>query len=143
MRIQQPQKGQPIDYRYISDIVSAVNNIAVETTQSRINTQNVKTQNLQITGQYKTIVSNEKVTPGYVKDFVVDFGIKFKTAPIVTITPQRSGTKTEASREVSVVIDSISESSVSGKISFVGSSSGQATIGLNIIAVGIPAIGIS
>ena len=133
-----PQKGQPIDYGYISNIVDAVNRIAETETKSRVATQEVNTQNLRIVGQYKTIVSNENVTQGYVKDFVVDFGVRFRSAPIVTVTPQRSGTKTEASRQVSIVIDSISESSVSGKITFIGTSAGAATIGVNVIAVGIP-----
>jgi hypothetical protein len=140
MRIQLPQNGQPIDYNYFSKMIDAINSIAEKITQSRVNDSTVKTQELQMAAQYKGIVSNEKVEAGTVKDFVVDFGIKFKTPPIVTITPQRSGTKTEASRQVIVVIDSISESSVSGKITFIGTSNGAATIGLNIVAVGNPAI---
>lgn len=132
-----PQKGQPMDYTYISKIIDAVNNIAQTETMSKIKTETQKTQNLQIVGQYKEIAKDVNVKQGDVKNFSVDFGIRFRSAPIVTVTPQRAS-RTEASRQVSVVIDSISESAVSGYITFLGTDDGKATIGVNVIAVGIP-----
>jgi hypothetical protein len=137
MRIPTPQKGQLIDHTYLSQIIEAVNTIAQTETQSQVRGQTTKSQNLQIVGQYKEITTNENVKQGDNKPFAVEFGIKFKNIPIVTVTPQRA-TRNVASREVSVVIDSISESTVSGYITFTGTSTGAATIGINVIAVGIP-----
>ena len=98
----------------------------------------MQTEAVQVSAQLKTIVSNEKITPGYVKDFVVEFKTSFKTPPVVTVTAQRSSdTRNEASREVAIVIDNVTTTSVTGKITFIGTSSGTATISLNVIAVGV------
>jgi H-type lectin domain len=138
MRLTPPQKGQPIDYQYISNIVQEVNNIASSKTMSKVGETPLQTEAVQISAQLKTIVSNEKITPGYVKDFVVEFKTSFKTPPVVTVTAQRSSdTRNEASREVAVVIDNVTTTSVTGKITFIGTSSGTATISLNVIAVGV------
>jgi hypothetical protein len=138
MRLIPPQKGQPIDYQYISTLVNEVNNLASSKTLSKVKDVSTQTEAVQISAQSKTVVSNENITPGYVKDFVVEFKTSFKNPPVVTVTAQRSAnTRSEASREVAVVIDNITTTSVTGKITFIGTSSGVATISLNVIAVGI------
>jgi H-type lectin domain len=138
MRLIPPQKGQPIDYQYISTLVNEVNNLASSKTLSKVKDVSTQTEAVQISAQSKTVVSNENITPGYVKDFVVEFKTSFKSPPVVTVTAQRSAnTRNEASREVAVVIDNITTTSVTGKITFIGTSSGVATISLNVIAVGI------
>jgi hypothetical protein len=138
MTIPIPQQGQPIDYSYIKQIVDSVNGIYSSKTVSKVNQQSLQTESVQIAAQVKTVVNNEKITPGYVKGFSVDFGTTFKSPPVVTVTAQRSvDTRNEASREVAVVIDTISPTGVTGQITFVGTSTGTASIALNVIAVGI------
>jgi hypothetical protein len=137
-RLSTPQPGQPIDYQYINDIVAAINELSAAKTLSKASDDNVQTDSLQISAQYKVVISNEKVTPGYVKGFSIPFKTTFQTQPVVTITAQRSpDTRNEASREVAIVIDNITTTSVTGQITFIGTSTGNATIGLNIIAVGV------
>ena len=138
MTIPIPQQGQPIDYSYIKQIVDSVNGIYSSQSRSIVNKQDLPTESIQIAAQVKTVVNNEKITPGYVKGFSVDFGKAFKFPPVVTVTAQRSlDTRNEASREVAVVIDAISEIGVTGQITFIGTSTGTASISLNVIAVGI------
>jgi hypothetical protein len=137
-RLSTPQPGQPIDYSFINDIVSAVNALYTERTLSKVADKPLLTESVQVAAQFKTVISNEKIAPGYVKGFSVDFKTTFQTPPVVTVTAQRSqDTRNEASREVAIVIDNISTTGITGQITFIGTSTGTATIGLNVIAVGI------
>jgi hypothetical protein len=137
-RLPTPQPGQPIDYSFINEIIKAVNDLYTTKTLSKVADASQQTDSLQLAAQFKTVISNEKVTPGYVKGFSVDFKTTFQTPPVVTVTAQRSqDTRNEASREVAIVIDNISTTGITGQITFIGTSTGNATIGLNVIAVGV------
>jgi hypothetical protein len=137
-RLPTPQPGQPIDYSFINKIVESVNTLYTTKTLSRVAEDPVPTDSLQVAAQFKTIISNEKISPGYVKGFSIDFKTAFKVPPVVTVTAQRStDTRNQASREVAIVIDNISTTGITGQITFIGTSTGTASIGLNVIAVGI------
>jgi hypothetical protein len=142
-----PQRGQPIDLTYISDIVTAVNNIAasvmptssykyvtVDTPAS--GRQSVRTSDARIIGGYVDVVSNTTVTAGFEKEFSYDFQVgEFAYAPIVTATPVNIK-KTTAGQNLSVVIKEVSTSKVFGVVRF--NSAGDVSVGVNLIVVGIP-----
>jgi hypothetical protein len=142
-----PQRGQPIDLTYISDIVTAINNIAsavmpsssyryltVDTPAS--GKQSIRTSDARIIGGYAEIVTNATVSAGFEKEFSYDFNVgEFTYAPIVTATPVNIG-KTAAGQNLSVIIKEITTSNVTGVVKF--NTSGEASVGINLIVVGIP-----
>jgi hypothetical protein len=148
--INEPSIGQAIDVNYISEIVREVNNLngslGNKLTQSRIPkaggnkpTQPILTSNLSIvTGSTKVTTDNESKTTD-VKPFAFEFGRTFSGAPIVTATPQLANTGVDAKTvAVSVIIKSITSSQVNGVVVF-NSPAKNATITINIIAIGAPA----
>lgn len=145
--ISYPQTGQPIDVSYISNIVAAVNQLSEEITPSSTKYVNVDTvtagkQSVSISetkmiAGYVEVVSNTAVTAGSEKEFSYTFPADFKYEPIAVATPiMIGGSSSDAGRNVSVVIKSISTSRVDGIIRF--NANGNASVGVNLIIVGIP-----
>ena len=146
-KLSPPDRGQPLDLSYIRQIVSAVNDLSnqlspeianstvVDTTSGR---QEVRTANSRIVGGYKTIAYDSSKTQSSEVAFEYPYN-DFKLAPIVTVTPVLEANATLASKDITVVLTTVATNHVAGIVRF--NSQGVATVGLNIIAVGIPKSG--
>lgn len=145
--ISYPQTGQPIDTSYISNIVAAVNQLSEEITPSATKYVNVDTSTAgkqsvsvsetKIIAGYVEVVSNAAVTAGSEKEFSYTFPADFKYEPIAVATPITIGASaSDAGRNVSVVLKSISTSRVDGIIRF--NANGSASVGVNLLIIGIP-----
>jgi hypothetical protein len=67
--------------------------------------------------------------------FSYDFPSEFKFAPVVTASPVNVG-NTDAGKDVTVTLKSISTSKVEGTVKF--NAGGDTSIGINLIIIGIP-----
>lgn len=143
-KIPLPERGQPVDLTYIGQIVKAVNELSTQVTTTNnkyvtIDTpttavkENVKTSDMRVIGAYRDI-SNKTVIAGSQGTFSVSFS-SFKFPPVVTATLVNvSGT--DAGRDASVVLTSVTASGVEGVVTF--NTAGSVSVGVNIIAIGIP-----
>jgi hypothetical protein len=147
MKLPIPQRGQPLDVTFISDIVRSVNDlydkVAIKVSayanlwtvggRKQVRSSEVKF----VSGQVK--INTEKTTSSdqYV-DFEYRFDIAFKFAPIVTATPisLRSGGASKAAKDATVILTDVTTNSVRGTAKF--ETIGEFTVGVNIIAIGIP-----
>ena len=143
-----PQQGQPIDYQYIYQIVENLNELSTKVTskfsESKFqNIENVKEtrrmNDLSLVAGYTQVVVDKDVTSSKEFEFTYNFDVNFKYVPVVTVTPVMI-TTTEAGKDVSVVISSVTKSQVKGFVAFNAAKKGKASVGVNIIAVGIPEI---
>jgi hypothetical protein len=75
------------------------------------------------------------VTGGTEKEFYYTFPADFKYAPVATATVINVGA-TDAGEDVTVVLKTVSTSRIDGIVKF--NTTGKLSIGVNIIAVGIP-----
>jgi hypothetical protein len=141
-----PERGQPLDVTYIYQIVKAINDLSSQVSTStgkyvsidvpnKTQPESVKISEARIIGGYKQVTTSTTKTAGSTEPFFYEFGTDFKFAPVVTATPINVG-NTDAGKDVSVTITSISTSRLDGTVKFnVG---GDTTIGINLIIVGIP-----
>lgn len=140
-----PNPGQPIDATYLFELANAINKIATQISTSptaqilTVDTatagkQSIKTSEARIIGGYKEVVSNS-VSANAVVSWSYEFAADFKYPPIVTATPI-SVVGSDAGSSVAVMIKTVGQNSVSGTVTFAGS--GNLTVGLNLILVGIP-----
>lgn len=140
-----PERGQPLDVTYIYQIVKAVNDLSsqISTSTNKYVTvdtpvngpQNVKISEARIIGAYKQVTTAVTKIAGSTEPWGHAFGTDFKFAPVVTATAVNVG-GTDAGKDVSVTINSISTSRVDGTVKF--NAGGDTTVGINIIIVGIP-----
>lgn len=145
MTIPLPERGQPLDVGYIYTIVESLNKLIAATPTSTskyvtvdvpgLGQQSIKTADAKIIGGYKEIVNSASKTKGDSVAFSYDFNTNFKYAPIATATPVNIA-NTSAGKNVTVVLKSVSTSKVEGVVIF--NETGDVTVGLNIIVVGIP-----
>jgi hypothetical protein len=140
-----PNPGQPIDATYLFELANAINKVASQIATSptaqilTVDTQtagkqSIKTSEARIIGGYKEVVSNS-VSANAVVSWSYEFAADFKYPPIVTATPI-SVVGSDAGSSVSVMIKAVGQNSVSGTVTFAGS--GNLTVGLNLILIGIP-----
>lgn len=144
-KIPLPERGQPLDLSYIYQIANAVNDLSTQITTSAskyasIDTlgagkQTARTSDTKFIGGYKEIVNNASVNAGNERGFFYDFPSDFKYAPIVTATLVNTGA-TAAGTNTSVIITSVTTSRVEGVVRF--NSSGDVTVAVNLIMIGIP-----
>jgi hypothetical protein len=145
-KIPLPQRGQPIDLTYLYDIANAVNNLSSQISPSSykyvtVSTgsagpQSVKASEAKIVGGYVEVTNNSTVSASNEKEFSFNItGGEFKYAPIVTATPIMVGT-TDAGKSATVILKNVTTSKVEGVVKF--NTSGDASIGINLIIIGIP-----
>ena len=145
MTIPLPERGQPLDVGYIYTIVESLNKLIAQTPTSTskyvtvdvpgIGQQSVKTSDAKIIGGYVEVVNGLGKTKGDFVGFSYDFNTSFKYAPIATATPINIA-NTSAGKNVTVVLKTVTTSKVEGVVIF--NETGDVTVGLNIIVVGIP-----
>lgn len=147
-KLSPPDRGQPLDLSYIRQIVSAINDLSNELSPEVANatsidsvsggTQVIRTANSRIVGGYTTVSYDSSKTPNSEVSFEYKYS-DFKLAPIVTVTPILESNATLASKDITVVLTTVATDHVAGVVRF--NSQGVATVGMNIIAVGIPKSG--
>jgi hypothetical protein len=144
-KIPLPERGQPLDLSYIYQVATAINDISSEISPSiykyvSIDTpaagpQNIRVSESRIIAGYLDIANNSNVNSGNEKPFRYPFKTDFKYPPIVTATLINIG-NTPAGQNVSVILTNVSTSAAEGVIKF--GSSGDLSIGVNLIAIGVP-----
>lgn len=143
-KIPLPERGQPLDLTYVYQIANAVNDIASQVTPTNnkyvtIDTptagkQSIKTSEMRVVGAYRDI-SNKTVIAGSQGTFSVPFSSEFKFPPVVTATVINIG-GTDAGRDTSVVLTSVTTAGVEGVVTF--NTAGNVSVGVNVIIIGIP-----
>jgi hypothetical protein len=144
-KIPLPELGQPLDVSYIYQIANAINELSLQVSPAIYKyvtvdvpggvSQNAKASETRIIAGYTDVIKSSNQSVGSQQPFSYSFAADFKFAPIVTATPINIG-GTEAGKNVSVVIKSITTSKVDGVVNF--NSSGDVSIGVNLIIVGMP-----
>jgi hypothetical protein len=132
-----PNRGQPIDVDYISQIANQVNAIGNlvdnATSYSTVGTVSRRTNELKIvakTVQY-TKQADEKASESISITFPPFNGIPIATATVVA--------SSDVGDSATVVIKELTSQSASVKVDF-GDATGQASININFIAIGLPPI---
>jgi len=146
MSIEVPSRGQPIDYNYMYKIVDQINTltaaIAPRSVDSKFNdgtnTVTLRTGNLVIiAGYYDVTKVSKSETLDSEETFTYDFGVTFKYPPIVVATVVAKDVSA-ASKSAEVVITGTTTSQTLGAVRF--RTKGDANVGVNIIAIGVPGI---
>lgn len=148
-RIPLPERGQPLDLSYIYTMAQAINDLSEEGSalaqgnnfilQGKDGTlQSSKLYGSQIFAKYITISSLSSLNTGGEVTKQVDFTPGFSAPPVITATIVNAG-NTVSGTDVSVVIQNITSSSAQITIKF--GSSGLSSVGVNVIAVGLPSKG--
>jgi len=140
-----PERGQPLDVTYIYQIVKAINDLSTQVSPSTykyvtVDTptagkQSVKASEARIIGGYVQVTTSTTQTAGSSQQFSYDFPNDFKFAPVVTATPVNIG-NTDAGRDVTVTLKSVSTSKVEGTVKF--NTGGDPSIGIKLVIIGIP-----
>jgi hypothetical protein len=144
-KIPLPERGQPLDVTYISQLAQAVNELSTAISPSTykytsIDTPNAGKQNIKATearviGGYVRVVNSGTITAGEEKSFTYSFAGEFKYTPIATATPINTG-NTVAGKNVTVVLKSITTSGLEGLVRF--NTSGDVSVDVNLIIIGVP-----
>lgn len=141
-----PERGQPIDLAYIYQLASGINDLATQLspTTNRFTTidttsagrQSVRTSDARIVGGFVTVSNSSSTTPDGEGQFSYNFS-DFAYVPIVTATPILiEDANTQAGKDINVVITRVTTNRVEGIVRF--NTIGVTTVGINLIAVGIP-----
>jgi hypothetical protein len=145
-RIPLPERGQPIDLSYIYQIAEAINDISQQLSPTNNRYVTIDTP---ADGKQSTMSSGVKINAAYLEvytglpgsstgkeePFSYNFPADYKYAPVAVATPVNIG-NTTAGKDVSVIIRSVTTSRVEGSV--IIASGGEATVGVNLIIVGIP-----
>jgi len=139
-----PERGQPLDVTYIYQLAEAVNDLSTSISDATYNytdvdivgaeKKSIKTSDTKFVGKFKQIANNETVTAGQEKSYSISYS-NFKFPPIVTASVVNTS-GTTAGTNTSVVISSITASQVDFIVKF--GTSGTASVGVNIMAIGVP-----
>lgn len=144
-----PERGQPLDVTYLYQIASAVNDVADKISTATYNyttidtvgigTNSVKNTDAKFYATYQDVVTGETVSSNTTKNWTVDFDSAFKYPPIVTATivNRTTGEGSSIGNDVIITVTRVSTESASGVIRF--NSSGNVTVSINLIAIGLPA----
>jgi arginyl-tRNA--protein-N-Asp/Glu arginylyltransferase len=141
-----PQQGQPLDLQYISELAQSIVelNSAVSSksfSKSLVRNKdlilkNDRTSNFSFYASFLEVVNDETIQPGSVKKFTHNFTTSFITTPVATATPVNLA-KGTTGQDVAVVITDITPGSISGVLKFNNATAGVASVGINIIAIGL------
>jgi hypothetical protein len=140
-----PERGQPLDTTYIYKIVQSINELYsqvdvskkgyLKVTTNKNGPQTVKASESLIIGGFEQVSTTSLQTAGSSLPWSYSFPQEFAFEPIVTATAYNKG-NSDAGKDVTVTINSITPSKVEGTVKF--NLGGETTMGINIIAVGLP-----
>lgn len=141
-----PDRGQPLDVTYMYQLANAINDVAdtVSTATSKYATidtrsvgkQTFKIPDIRLYAGYTDIATAQSVTATQVIEKSVDFGVSFAYPPIVIATVINNNTQASGN-SATVVVSSITTTAASFRVRF--DTAGEATVGVNFVAVGVPA----
>lgn len=144
-KIPLPERGQPLDVSYIYTLANAINDLSTQLSPSiykyvsvdapGVGRQSVKASEARIIGGYIDVVNSSTRSKGSETAFSYSFPTDFKYTPIVTATPINVG-GTDAGKDVSIVLKSITTSKVEGIVRF--NATGNVSVAVNLIIIGIP-----
>lgn len=145
-KIPLPERGQPLDVTYISQLAQAVNEVSSAISPATfkytsIDTpnagrQNIKSSEARVIGGYVRVVSSGTITAGEEKPFTYSFTGEFKYTPIATATPINTG-NTPAGKNVTVVLKSVTTSGLEGIVRF-NTAGDNVSVDVNLIIIGVP-----
>jgi hypothetical protein len=144
-KIPTPDRGQPLDVSYVYQIVEAINDLSSQISSARYKYASIDTTS----GNESTLLTDTKVVAGEkviyptltnvtaetTQSFSYSFKGEYRYPPIVTITPVLIE-GTSSGQNVSVIIQSVTNSSVNGIVRF--NTGGSLALKVHIIAIGIP-----
>jgi hypothetical protein len=141
-----PQEGQPLDLQYISELAQSVIDLNAQATKNnsysnsyfrnqKNETKYDRTSNLSFYAVFQPIVEDEPIAPGHLKSFSYTFEKSFMNIPVVTVSAVNIG-KTPQGNNVNVVLTEITSGSISGYMKFNNTTKGNASVGINVIAIG-------
>ena len=144
-KIPLPERGQPLDVTYISQMAQAINELSTAVSPATykytsIDTpnagrQNIKSTEARVIGGNVRVLNSGTITAGEEKSFTYSFAGEFKYTPIATATPINTG-NTVAGKNVTVILKSITTSSLEGIVRF--NTSGDVSVDVNLIIIGVP-----
>lgn len=140
-----PERGQPLDLTYIYQIADAVNVLSTQVAPSTnkyvtVETpldgkQSVLSSGVKMNAAYVEVYNNSSVLAGSEQPFSYTYPAEYKFAPVATATPVNVG-GTTAGKDITVILKSVTTSRVDGIVKF--NASGDVTVGVNLIIIGIP-----
>lgn len=140
-----PDRGQPLDVTYIYQMANAINSLATQISSASDNyttiftrdagRQQIKTNSAKIIAGYYDVINNQRVETNQLVPFNLTYS-GFKYPPIITATVVKNGTS-EIAYDANVVIDSVTESRLDGKVKF-SSGGDNVSVTINVIAIGVP-----
>ena len=141
-----PDRGQPLDVTYIYTMANTINQIAsivnlstnrnIKVDTRTVGQQTLKNTEFQMAAGYLEVANALTVTTGQVITApIYNFNMLYQYPPIVVATVINNN-NSDASNDATVIISDVTTSSVQFKVRF--STAGSASVGLNILAVGIP-----
>lgn len=140
MKIQYPERGQPLDIDYLYQMARSINELndklASSKTLSSIYNgtaqQSLTTNQIRFYSTVKNLTINS-VTANKVEDLTVNFDTLFTNRPVVTVTIANNNTSSVGTNAIAS-IKSITTSSVQFNILFL--KAGSVDININIVAIG-------
>jgi hypothetical protein len=144
-KIPLPERGQPLDVTYISQLAQVVNELSSAISPATykytsIDTpnagrQNIKGSEARVIGGNVNVVSSGTITAGEERAFTYPFPGEFKYAPIATATAINTG-GTPAGKNVTVILNKPTTAGISGIVRF--NASGDLAIDVHLIIIGVP-----
>ena len=144
-KIPLPERGQPLDVTYISQLAQVVNELSSAISPATykytsIDTpnagrQNIKGSEARVIGGNVRVVSSGTITAGEEKSFTYSFPGEFKYAPIATATAINTG-NTVAGKNVTVILTNPTTSGIDGTVRF--NTTGELAVNVHLIIIGVP-----
>jgi hypothetical protein len=146
-KIPLPERGQPLDVTYISQLAQVVNELSSVVSPATYKytsidippssgKQNININEARVIGGRVRVVPSGTITAGEEKPFVYPFAGEFKYAPIATATAVNFG-DTIAGKNITVVLKNITTSGLEGFVKF-NTTGDNVTVDVNLIIIGIP-----
>ena len=140
MKIQYPERGQPLDIDYLYQMAKSINNLNDKmagsktlssifdgTSQVSLSTNMIRFYSVQ------KVLSISTVAAGRIEDLTINFDTMFTKPPVVTCTIQNNNASSVGNNAIAT-ISTITTGSVQFKILF--NKAGAVDITLNVIAIG-------
>lgn len=136
-----PNRGQPLDVDYISQIAGQVNQLTTlvgdrSSSFSTINDVTVKTADIKMFAKTVNVFASTNKTDGDVVDYTISYP-PFNGNPVVTATIV-SGASSSIGDDSIVVLKNVSTSSCTFRVTF--NTGGNLDIFVNILAIGFPVV---
>jgi len=141
-----PDRGQPLDVTYMYQLATAINDVSdsISNATSKYATidtravgkQTFKVPDIRVYAGYLDVSNSVVVSAATTIEKSVDFGVSFLYPPIVIASVVNNNTQA-AGNDATVVVSSSTTSAAGFRVRF--ATSGEATVGVNFIAIGVPA----